>query len=264
MKLIEKFQNFIIDLDGVIYIQDEPIHKAKEFIDELKKRDKDFIFLTNNSGRNSEGYRKKLEKMNIIVENDKIITSSTATAKYLYENYNIEGKKAYVIGARALKDEIRKIGLNLIEGEDAHLADFVIVGKDPDFNYEMMKIANFAIRNGAIFIATNYDATFPTPEGEIPGAGAIVSSIETVSEVKAKVIGKPNIYIMEIAISKFNGNKEQTLIIGDRLETDILAGKIIGISTALVLTGVVNGEEVSKSEIKPDWILDGIWSFLKE
>lgn len=262
MKLIENFQNFIIDLDGVIYIQDEAVFKAKEFIDTLKKRDKNFIFLTNNSGRNSKGYRKKLEKMNIIVESDRIITSSSATAVYIYENYNIKGKKAYVIGAKALKDEIKKIGLNLINGKEAHKADFVIVGKDPNFNYEMMKIANFAIKNGAVFIATNYDVTFPTPEGEIPGAGAIVSSIETASGVKARIIGKPNIYIMEIAISKFNNNKQQTVIIGDRLETDILAGKKMGIFTVLVLTGVTDKNELKKSEIKPDLVCDGIWSLL--
>jgi len=262
MKLLDKFQNFIIDLDGVIYIQNEPIYQAKKFIDELKKREKKFIFLTNNSGRNSKEYRKKLKSMNIIVEAESIITSSSATAIYLRKNYNIKEKKAYIIGAKSLKDEIEEIGLNLISGQGATTADFVIVGKDPDFNYEMMKLATLAIRNSAIFIATNSDSTFPTQEGLTPGAGAIVSSIETASGVKAKVIGKPNIFIMEIAISKFKGNKKQTVIIGDRLETDILAGKRVGISTVLVLTGVTNKEDIEKSEIEPDWIFDGIWNLL--
>ncbi|MEW6189420.1 MAG: HAD-IIA family hydrolase [Actinomycetota bacterium] len=262
VKFVEMFQNFIFDMDGVIYLQDSPISGAREVINYLKSAGKSILFLTNNSYYTAKHYVERLSSMGIQVSPDRVLTSAAATAMYLKKHHQLKGKTAFVIGGPGLEREIKSIGLELLTTDSGRNAHFVIIGWDLNFNYEKMKVATLAINGGAIFIGTNYDRTFPSGEGLWPGGGAIIASIEVATDKKAKIIGKPEKYMVEAALALFDGNPQKTVLIGDRLDSDILAGKRAGIKTILVLTGVTSSEMLEKSDIKPDYILEGIWEIL--
>ena len=170
-----------------------------------------------------------------------------------------------MIGSKALKKEIELAGLNLVDGEEAKKADFVILGGHPDFHFNELKLATLALRNGAEFFATSRDPAYPSTEGHIPATGAMLASIEVASDRKAVVAGKPESIIFEEALfhAKCSG-KKNTVIIGDRLDTDILGGKIAGISTVLTLSGSTKKEDVKISEVKPDFIIDDLRGLLKD
>ncbi len=252
------FDNFIFDLDGVVYLRDQPIDTAVKFINLITEKGKRILFLTNNSKFSVEFYRKKLASMGVDVEKPLVLTSSAATAKFLQNNFSLDGCCAYLIGGEGLEGEIRKTSLKIMKGEDGKNADFVIVGWDTRLTYEKLKIACLAINRGAHFIATNDDATYPSPEGLWPGAGSIVAALERSTGKRALVVGKPNRYMMEIAFSLLGGKRSRTLMVGDRLETDILGAKRIRLRTCLVLTGVATREEVNLSRVKPDYIVSNL------
>jgi len=261
-RLVDLFDHFLIDLDGVVYVENKTINGAKETIEAIRKLGKSVIFLTNDPRGSSREYSEKLKSMDIQASPKDVITSAMAVAEYIKEHYKLDGKRAYVVGSNALKEEIKATGLRLSQGEEAKEADFVIVGGHQGFNYEEMKIAAFAIRNGARFFATNCDPVFPTPEGLVPATGAILASIEVASGKKAIAVGKPEPIMFEVA-KKLLPSEERIAIVGDRLDTDILGGKRAGISTILVLSGSTNRDDLSKSEIKPDYVINDIRDLLE-
>ena len=263
MKLADLFDHFIIDLDGVVYIGDKPTDGAIETIATLRRLGKTVIFLTNDPRGSCREYAEKLNKMGIPASPQDIITSGMAIAHYLKKNYKLDQKKAYVVGSQALKEEIEEIGLILTHGEEAKRSDFVIVGGHQGFNYEEMKLATLAIRNGAHFFATNRDPVFPTPEGLVPATGAILASIEYATGKKATIVGKPEVIIFEVA-KKFLSSHERVAIIGDRLDTDILGGKRAGIATIFALSGSIDQDVLSKSDIIPDYVINDLRDLLKE
>jgi phosphoglycolate/pyridoxal phosphate phosphatase family enzyme len=263
MKLADVFDHFLIDLDGVVYIGDKPIVGAIETLETLRSLRKSVVFLTNDPRGSSREYAEKLNSMGIQASPQDVITSAMAIANYIKEHYQLNQKKAYVIGSRALKEEIEQIGLKLTQGEEAKKADFVIVGGHPEFNYEEMKLATLAVRNGAYFFATNRDPTFPTAEGLVPATGAILASIEFASGKRAITAGKPEPTMFEVA-KKLLSSQERIAIIGDRLDTDIIGGKRAGIATIFVLSGSGDRDELSKSQITPDYVIDDMRDLLKE
>ncbi|GIW46391.1 MAG: hypothetical protein KatS3mg078_0268 [Deltaproteobacteria bacterium] len=265
MKLVELFEHFIIDLDGVVYIGSKPISGVSETICRLREMGKRVLFLTNDPRSSSKDYAKKLSDIDIPTAPEEVITSSTAVAYYLKEYHRPYGKTAYVVGTKALKEEIESIGVRIIQGEDAKKADFVIIGGHPEFNYEEMKIATLAVRNGALFIGTNRDPYFPTPEGLIPATGAILASIEVASGKRAITVGKPEPTMFELVKKKLNPKRgEKIAIVGDTLQTDILGGKRARIGTILVLSGSTTEKEVIRSKVKPDYIIRELSDILKE
>jgi len=263
MKLADLFDHFIIDLDGVVYIGDKPTDGAIETIATLRGLGKTVIFLTNDPRGSCREYAEKLNRMGIPASPQDIITSGMAIAHYLKKHYKLDHKKAYVVGSQSLKEEIEETGLILTHGEEAKRADFIIVGGHPGFNYEEMKIATIAIRNGAHFFATNRDPVFPTPEGLVPATGAILASIEYATGKKATIVGKPEVIIFEVA-KKFLSSHERVAIVGDRLDTDILGGKRAGITTIFTLSGSIDQDELSKSDIIPDYVINDLKDLLKE
>lgn len=264
MKLVDIFDNFMIDLDGVVYVGDEPTAGAKETLETISQLlRKNVIFLTNDPRCSSRDYSEKLKMMNVQAAPADVITSGMAIAHYIKEHYGLNQKKAYVVGSPALKEEVEKIGIMLSQAKDAREADFVVVGGHHEFNYEEMKLATLAIRNGAHFFATNRDPVFPTLEGLVPATGAILASIEVASGKKAITAGKPEPIMFEVA-QKVLSSQGRTAIIGDRLDTDILGGKRAGIGTILALSGSTKLDELSKSEIKPDYVIDDLRCLLKK
>ncbi|MEQ9620178.1 MAG: HAD-IIA family hydrolase [Deltaproteobacteria bacterium] len=266
MKLADLFDCFLIDLDGVVYVGEKPTGGSAETINTLKKMGKLVIFITNDPRRTASEYSKKLRDMGILTKPGDLVTSGMAIAYHIKSEYDDLGnKKAYVIGSRALKDEIELTGLKLARGEEAKKADFVIMGGHPEFHYEEIKLATLAIGNGALFFATNRDPAYPTEEGLVPATGAMLACIETASGKKAVVAGKPEIIMFEVALAEnLHRDKHRLAIIGDRLDTDIEGGKNAGISTILALSGSTDEKEASESEIKPDYIIKDLRDLLKE
>jgi 4-nitrophenyl phosphatase len=259
---INRYQSFILDMDGVIYINQEPIPEAVEFIARLREKGKRILFLTNNSKLTRLEYKGKLAGMGINAHLEEIMTSATATANYLKENYRLEEATAFMIGGKGLREELENTPLRLLEGDEARQADYVVVGWDTELTYEKLKIACLALHEGAVFIGTNPDATFPSPDGLWPGAGAILAAVEKSAGREALVVGNPNVYMMQLALEAVGGRAEATLMIGDRLETDILGGWRAGMDTCLVLTGVSRREEVEGFQPKPDMVVESLSELL--
>jgi 4-nitrophenyl phosphatase len=181
-------------------------------------------------------------------------------ARYL--DGKTEGRRAFVIGEEGLTSELKPLGMELVGPVAASRVDYVIVGWDREFDFNKLKAAVLAIRDGAHFIATNADATYPTPEGLWPGAGSIVAAVSTGSGQVPVVVGKPNPLIVEIALDRMASGPKETLLIGDRLDTDILSGIAAGIDTLLVLTGVSTPEEVNETGIRPTHVRDSLSAML--
>jgi len=256
MKLIDLFDCFLIDLDGVVYIGDSEVPGSAKAVCDLLNCGKTVIFLTNNPRHAISQYFDKLNEIGIEHDSLKIITSGTALAQHIKSNFSaLNKKKAYVIGSTSLKEEIGLTGLELVSGDRAKNADFVIFGGHPEFHYDEMKIATLAIANGAHFFATNRDMVYPTTEGHIPATGAMLTSIEAASGKKAISAGKPEIMMFDIASGHHEHEKERTVIIGDHLDTDIAGGKNAGISTILMISDPKINEELRQSDIKPDHII---------
>ncbi len=262
-ELALNLKGFLIDLDGSIYRGNMPLPYSKEFIEFLREQGIKFLFLTNNSTQLPIEYVRKLKSMNIESDENEILTSGVATAIYL-SNLKKNGK-SYVIGEEALKKAIKDVDWDITEETD--YVDAVVVGLDRSFNFEKLRKANYLIRNGAKFIATNPDKTFPMENRIDPGAGSLVAAVSAASEKKPIVIGKPSLYMGKIALSKLGLKSSEVGIIGDRLDTDILLGKRLKAKTFLVLTGISKKEDISKSKIKPDFVFENLKEltmFLKE
>ncbi|EHR77574.1 sugar-catabolism phosphotransferase [Thermococcus litoralis DSM 5473] len=253
----------IFDMDGVIYRGKEPIEGANEVIKFLKANKIPFIFLTNNSTRNARMYKEKLQKMGIDVEEEQIITSGYATAKYLSRNF--ERGNVFVIGGEGLLEEIKSIGWPVISVENAkerwREIKYVVVGLDPKLTYEKLKYGCLAIRNGALFIGTNPDTTYPSEEGILPGAGSIIAALKAATEREPLIIGKPNKPVFEVVKEKLNA--DEIWIVGDRLDTDIEFAKRINAKGIMVLTGVNTLEDIEKSKVKPDIVMPSIKELIK-
>ena len=198
-------------------------------------------------------------KMGIETEPEHILTSATATRIYLDQHLSEEAA-VFVVGMPPLRDQLFN-GSKKSFSEDGDV-EAVVVGLDLDFSYAKLKKANSAIRAGASFIATNADATLPTEEGLVPGAGSIVASIQTASGVKPVMIGKPEPTTLHMSAKTMGLDPTDCVMIGDRLDTDILAGARAGMLTALVLTGVSTRDDIAKSDVLPDLVFSDLTALL--
>lgn len=263
MYLADLYDSFLIDLDGVIYVGENPTYKAPQILNKLYKAGKEIIFITNDPRRSSSQYATKLTKIDINAPATNIVTSATALSIHIQRKYNTNSKKAFVIGSDNLKKEVKKIGLELISKKSKVNCDFVIVGGDNRVDYNDLKKATLCIRNGAQFFATNNDPYYPTPDGLVPATGALVAALEIASSTKATIVGKPKRIMFNIAKSLL-ANKSRIAVIGDRLDTDIAGGKKAGFSTILTLTGSTKMDEVKSSKIKPDYVIKNLSYLYKD
>ncbi|WP_456395652.1 HAD-IIA family hydrolase [Thermococcus sp.] len=249
----------IFDMDGVLYRGNTPIEGAKQVIEFLKERKIPFLFLTNNSTRTALMYREKLRSMGIDVPEESIVTSGLATRLYMERHFN--PGKIFVIGGRGLHEEMEHLNWGTVSVDDARRGDwreveYVVTGLDTGLTYEKLKYAALAIRNGAVFIGTNPDTTYPSEEGIVPGAGSILAALRASTDREPLIIGKPHEPVWEIVREKLKAG--EVWVVGDRLDTDIAFAKRIGARAVMVLTGVNSLRDVEKSEIEPDLILPSI------
>ncbi len=246
---LASIRTLLIDMDGVLYRGKTGLPGGPELMRFLKERGIKFLMVTNNSTATQDEFVKRMAGFGIDVKEDEIITSGVATAEYL-TTIAPAGAKVNVVGEPALSHEMEKRGFTLA-GKDA---DYVVCGWDKTITYQKLATACLAIRAGATFIGTNADKTYPIEEGLIPGAGSILASLIAATDTQPLVIGKPEPIIFEQSMRLMNSKPEETAILGDRLDTDILGGNRAGLTSIMVLTGVNSAEEAVAYESAPDYV----------
>jgi len=249
-----RYLGVILDLDGCVYVEETPVGGAVEALSTLKKLGVKVLYVTNNPEWTSEDYAVKLSKMGIPCTADEVLTVGEAVASYILSRSG--PSKVLVMAGRGVKEYCARLGHEILQLEDWREAQYVVVGYDPDINYRKLRFGLKAILNGAVFVATNPDATRPGSEGLEPASGAFVAAFKAMVEVEPIIIGKPSKIIMELALKRLKLSPNEVLVVGDRLDTDIKAGKTIGADTALVLTGISRERDLENApqEIKPTYV----------
>jgi 4-nitrophenyl phosphatase len=253
--LVKSRRAYLVDLDGVIYTGSRPIPGAGEFFEVLRQRKLPFQLITNNSTRTGTQVSDHLKGMGFMIEPEDILTSPEATAVFLGRDWPA-GTPIMVIGEDGLVRAMVDAGFQLTN--DASRAKVVVCGLDRRLTYERLVRATGAIRSGASFIATNPDLALPTEHGFLPGNGATLAYLEAATGVKPTVIGKPSPVMLEIAMARLGVHTRETVMIGDGLHTDILAGARASVATILVLTGVATIADVTHVANPPDVVTDSI------
>ena len=232
----------ILDMDGVIWKSDAPIGDLPAIFGRIRERGLKFVFATNNGTKTPQEYKKKLADLGVEIDSEQMVTSAMGVAFILAKKFP-KGTKIFMVGEDGIRVALEERGFEVLSVEDASQAQVFVMGIDRNVSFQKMMEATLLVRAGIPFYATNTDKTFPTPRGEIPGAGAWISVITTATGVEPIVAGKPFPYLMELSLEKLGTVREATLVVGDRLETDIAAGQGVGCPTALVLSGVSQKSE---------------------
>ncbi len=254
---VDKISSFILDMDGVLYLGEAPIKGAAEAVGWLRKHGKTLVFSTNNSAETRRAYARKLARMGIAARESEIITSGYLTALYLRKRS--PRAKVYMVGEKGLRSELERAGLKLVSYARTEEATHVVVGLDRTVNNKKLTGALRALLAGAEFVATNADAAYPTENGLSPGAGAMIGALVGCSGKKPSVVvGKPSPRMIKLALEILRSKPSETAIVGDRLDTDITAGKRAGVTTILVLSGVSKRRDVvkAKGKITPDFVIN--------
>ena len=243
---------FLIDMDGVLYRGSQLIPGADLFIEQLRRREIPFRFLTNNSQRTRRDVVAKLAHLGIEAEDEHVFTCAMATARFLAEQR--PGGTAFVIGEGGLLTALHRNGYAVVD----HAPDYVVVGEGRTFNLELVESAVRMILGGAKLIATNLDPNCPTQHGLRPGCGAMVAMLETATGVKAFSVGKPSPVMMRAARKEMGLATGETTMIGDTMETDILGGVQVGLHTVLVLSGGTRREDLPRYAYRPEIVVESV------
>jgi arabinose operon protein AraL len=257
---------FIFDLDGTVYLGEAALPGAVEGIAELRRQGKKTLFVSNKPLEPREAYAAKLSKLGIPTSPDEVVTSAYVLGYHLARTS--PELRLYVIGEESLLNELRGHGLHIVsefldqdpkEVIDPTGIDAVVVAFDRTLDYRKLNTAYQALQRGAKFFATNADKTCPIPGGGIPDAGATIAALEHLTGRKLELLaGKPSNLIIEVALQRLNLPAERCMMIGDRLETDILMGQQAGMKTGVVLTGVAKRSDIDHMTTPPDYVLENV------
>lgn len=247
----------ILDMDGVIWRADAPIGDLAVIFKRIEARGLKYVFATNNGTKTPDQYVERLAGFGVNVKPSQVVTSALGVAYMLAQRYP-KGTKVFMIGEDGIKVALEEKGFEVLSTNDAPEAKAVVMGIDRGITFDKMREATLLVRSGVPFYATNPDKTFPTPRGEIPGAGAWLSVVTTATEVEPIIAGKPFPYMMELSLEILGTKKDETLVVGDRLETDIAAGQAVGCKTALVLSGVSTKSQADTWQPQLDMIADDL------
>jgi len=250
---IRSIRGLIVDMDGVLWRGPEPVVDLPALFALIRKLGLKIVLATNNATRSPDQYIERLRSYGVDLETWQVVNSAQAAAAYLKRRFP-GGGKVYIIGEDGLELAMAEQGFASGDGE----VDAVVVGMDRNLTYEKLRRAALLIRAGTPFVATNPDLTFPTPEGEVPGAGAIVAAVQVSTNVIPVVAGKPSPEMYRVALERLGTTPTETLVIGDRLETDIAGAQALGCRTGLVLSGVTTPEEAQAWTPLPDVVAKNI------
>ena len=245
-------KGFICDMDGVIYRGNQLLPGVKEFVDWMNREGKRFLFLTNSSERSPKELQQKLQRMGLSVGEEHFYTSALATARFL--SRQAPGCTAYVIGAPGLLNALYDCGVTMNDVDP----DYVIVGETATYNFEMISKAVRLVLGGARLIATNSDLTGPVENGVAPACRALVAPVELATGKRAYFMGKPNPLMMRTGLKLLDVHSEEAVMVGDRMDTDVIAGLESGLDTVLVLSGCTTREDVDDYPYRPTYILNGV------
>ncbi|WP_054948553.1 HAD-IIA family hydrolase [Numidum massiliense] len=256
MTVLATVGGFIFDLDGTIYVGEQLIPGADEAINYLQSHGKRILFLTNKTIVSRDSYVQKLTKLGIDgVGLDQVLSPTLLTIRYLREKR--PGARLFVIGEPLIKTELQQAGF--LQARTPLETDVVVISWDREFHYDHLDFAYQAVKKGALTIATNPDRTCPVEGGDVPDCGAMIGALEGASGKKVDVIiGKPSPLMAQAALDLLQLPRHSCMIVGDRLETDILMGREVGIQTALVLTGITGKEQLASSTLQPDVVLESV------
>lgn len=251
-------KGFISDMDGVIYHGNKILDGVADFVNWMLDNDKKFVFLTNSPEKTPHELSMKLERMGLKVSADHFYTSAMATAAFLSSQK--PDCTAYVIGEAALTKALYDQGIYMNDVNP----DYVVVGETRTYNFEKIEKAIELVNKGAKLIGTNPDITGPTERGIMPATGSLIAPIEIATGKKAYFVGKPNPLMLRHGLHKLGCHSEEIAFIGDRMDTDIIAGIESNVDTVLVLTGVTSMESIDLFPYRPKYILNGVGDILKE
>jgi arabinose operon protein AraL len=254
------FRGYIFDLDGTIYRGEKLIPGARETVATLKSLSKKILYLSNKPLQTRADYAAKLTRLGIPTEPGEIINSSLVMARWLSKRS--PGAVVYIIGEPPLIEEMTQAGFRM--SERAGEIQYVIASFDRTFDYRKLNISLQAIRKGAHFVATNPDRTCPVEGGEIPDCAAMIGAVEGTTGKKVEtIVGKPSEIMIQVAVETMGLQPQHCLLVGDRLETDMVMGRKAGMATALVLTGVTKRENLEGSAVQPDYVWESVAEMIK-
>jgi HAD superfamily hydrolase (TIGR01450 family) len=251
---IDDFDGFLIDLDGVVWTGRDPVPGSPEALATMLAAGKEIVFVTNNPGKPPEKYAERLQSLGVEIGPERIVTAGMVAASLAAEAAG-PGGGALVLGREPLRELVAGAGLRLVDLEEPTAAAVVVVSGFPEFVFDHLRAAKFALDAGAALVATSHDATMPMPGGEWPGTGAILAAVEVASGKKAEIAGKPERHLFDLALAQIPG-AERVAMIGDRLSSDIAGGHAAGLKTILVLSGTSGSgggsEDPATAAVKPD------------
>jgi glycerol-1-phosphatase len=252
--IARRYDRFILDLDGCVWIGDEPTPRAVEAVESLRDAGKDVVYATNDPRSATEDYVARLWKIGIRASVRDVVTVGGALQHLLAETRS--GRTAFVVGTDALLRHVNEAGLRILNGTDlASRAEVVVVGGTEDLVYDDLRFAALAVRRGADFLATARDPTYPQPDGLWPGTGAILAAVEVASGRNAQIVGKPEPQLMLTALDRLDGDG-RTLVVGDRVDTDLAAAAAAELDAALVLSGGTERHALNGFEPEPIAVTD--------
>jgi glycerol-1-phosphatase len=273
MALADRFDGFLIDLDGVVWVGREPVPGAAEALQALLAAGKRLVFVTNNPGRPPADYAERLRGMGVEVGPERIVTAGMVAAQLAADAAGPDGS-AFVISRAPLKEMVAATGVTVLEGEAGREASVVVVSGHREFDYAALLTAKRALDRGAALIATSRDPTMPMPGGEWPGTGAVLAAVETASGRVAEIAGKPERHLFEMALAALDRGSpsphvvgeeprnEGVAMVGDRVSSDIEGGRRAGLATVLVLSGTSDRADAEAAEPPPDHVVDDLSGLL--
>ena len=258
MDTVTTADNWLCDMDGVLINDGHRVEGADRFLDRLRSTGRQFLVLTNNSLFTPVQLRQRLADLGVDVRLDQLWTSALATARFV--NDQRPGGSAFVIGEPSMHEAIGDVGYR----EDAVAPDYVVLGETWNYSFDEITRAIRLIDAGSAFVATNPETTGSTLAGALPGCGALASLIETATEVSPYFVGKPNPVMIRDALKLLNAHSDSSVMLGDRMDTDILAGTEAGIETVLVLSGVAQRDDVERYSFRPSRVVDSVADLIDE
>jgi len=255
----------IVDMDGVLWHGEQAIAGLSDFFQLLREQDMPFILATNNASNTAEQYVKKLARMGISIKQEEVLTSGMATALYLAQHKDPANTRIFVLGEQGASQPLLEQGFTLTDIYQLNSpetpnqgADIVVCGKDETITWDKLSTATLNLQAGAEFIATNADTTLPTERGLVQGNGAILAALHAATGRTPTVIGKPEPIMYQQALALLGSTPENTIAIGDRLDTDILGAVRTGMRSLMVLTGASKREDLKKIDFTPTWVMQDL------
>lgn len=245
----------IVDLDGTVYRGDDLLPGVPGAIDRLREAGLSLLFFSNNPTRDGQAYVDHLKNLGLDVRSGEACSAGVSTTEYLRANHADE--EVFLVGAPGLREQLRAADLSLTS--DPASTDVLVGSWTPEFDYDDMNAALQAVDGDTTFLGTDPDRTFPQPDGVVPGSGAVIDSLAaTVGREPDAILGKPSDVALNLALDRLDAPAKECLVVGDRLSTDLRMGARAGMTTVLVLTGVADRADVARSDVDPDYVLDGL------